>query len=777
MTDADDTVRDNKENFIDRVSRDSTLFHTDSLSESPFDKALKDNLRQSGKSHPFEIDPIQKSYDRPPSTGSYVTATCPATGKTLYFPRVHKAKTKESLTEKVKSIDDQRAKQKNKKSKKRVQREDSVLWVEKYRPRTFMDLLGDQRVNREVLKWVKTWDYCVFGKKPASTTERNKEIKNYDIVYNEIDGEQKGGQRYKEITSFYSGQILLLSGPPGFGKTTLAHIVAKHSEYNVIEINASDDRTGDVVKNKIKSSLEMQAIIREGKTDDNGERSMSMKQKPNLLVIDEIDGASSSGGDSFIKQLIQLAMAPADKDSMPGKKGENKPQPLLRPIICICNDVYAPVLRPLRAIAHHVQFRKIPTLSVAKRLKTICDSEGLDSDLRTLSQLVEMTEGDMRSCLNTLQFIRSRSTSFTRGMLDGRDMGHKDMGKSVFSIWEELFNAPRAQKMTSVQLSQNELNDRYLSRLTESVSASGEYDKIMQGCFESYPHMQFHDVACQKIVHMSEWLNFYDHVNYRTNVMHEHSMYGYLPFPIVNFHRFFAGSAAQEHRIEYPRIDYEHYVARRSFESLVSSFMAGVDPHRRRGIHHSIAVHELVPELLRIISPDLPPVNKHLIKPAQRAVLDHTVQVMLEYGLTFVQERMEDGRFAYVLEPPIEQITEFPENGLNAKSVAPNKYPIRQLISQQIETEIIRRKEKTRKGPTSLRQKSRATIEEVIEKATAGEDLPVKVPTDFFGQPIVKKQGAAPRTRVEVTLPPVTYKFHEGYSKAVRQPMKISELL
>lgn len=38
---------------------------------------------------------------------------------------------------------------------------------------------------------------------------------------------------------------------------------------------------------------------------------------------------------------------------------------------------------------------------------------------------------------------------------------------------------------------------------------------------------------------------------------------------------------------------------------------------------------------------------------------------------------------------------------------------------------------------------------EVIEKATVGEDIPVKVPTDFFGQPIVKKQGAAPRTRIE----------------------------
>ena len=35
-----------------------------------------------------------------------------------------------------------------------------------------------------------------------------------------------------------SNQILLLSGPPGLGKTTLAHIVAKHAGYNVFEINA-----------------------------------------------------------------------------------------------------------------------------------------------------------------------------------------------------------------------------------------------------------------------------------------------------------------------------------------------------------------------------------------------------------------------------------------------------------------------------------------------------------------------------------------------------------
>lgn len=38
------------------------------------------------------------------------------------------------------------------------------LWVDRYRPLQYTDLLGDDRVHREVMAWVKEWDYCVFGK-------------------------------------------------------------------------------------------------------------------------------------------------------------------------------------------------------------------------------------------------------------------------------------------------------------------------------------------------------------------------------------------------------------------------------------------------------------------------------------------------------------------------------------------------------------------------------------------------------------------------------------
>lgn len=38
------------------------------------------------------------------------------------------------------------------------------LWVDRYRPQRYTDLLGDDRVHREVMAWVKEWDWCVFGK-------------------------------------------------------------------------------------------------------------------------------------------------------------------------------------------------------------------------------------------------------------------------------------------------------------------------------------------------------------------------------------------------------------------------------------------------------------------------------------------------------------------------------------------------------------------------------------------------------------------------------------
>lgn len=57
------------------------------------------------------------------------------------------------------------------------------LWVDKYRPQKYTHLMGDERLNREVLRWVKQWDYCVFKTKNAQESQRDKQMRQYKNTF------------------------------------------------------------------------------------------------------------------------------------------------------------------------------------------------------------------------------------------------------------------------------------------------------------------------------------------------------------------------------------------------------------------------------------------------------------------------------------------------------------------------------------------------------------------------------------------------------------------
>lgn len=139
----------------------------------------------------------------------------------------------------------------------------NVLWLDKYKPKRFIDLLSDERTNREVLLWLKRWDRFVFPDKKTTLDASNSASKpsGFKQQNQSFDGNGNGAKSRFDNNGNESTmededprpfqKIILICGPPGAGKTTLANIVARHAGYNPIEVNASDDRTAGVLKNKV----------------------------------------------------------------------------------------------------------------------------------------------------------------------------------------------------------------------------------------------------------------------------------------------------------------------------------------------------------------------------------------------------------------------------------------------------------------------------------------------------------------------------------------------
>lgn len=120
------------------------------------------------------------------------------------------------------------------------------LWMETYRPKIYLDLLSEETVNRTLLHWLKLWDKAVFNRevkiKPPKVEEfaaagqnkwgGNAGRFNANKKFEKFRGKKANDGELKEeldSTGRPLQKIVLISGPPGLGKTTLAHVVARHA--------------------------------------------------------------------------------------------------------------------------------------------------------------------------------------------------------------------------------------------------------------------------------------------------------------------------------------------------------------------------------------------------------------------------------------------------------------------------------------------------------------------------------------------------------------------
>ncbi|XP_061736811.1 chromosome transmission fidelity protein 18 homolog isoform X2 [Nerophis ophidion] len=672
----------------------------------------------------------------------------------------------------------------------------SRLWVDRFSPRHYTELLSDDFTNRCLLKWLKLWDTVVFGRERKARPLRPDRPAPVQTSFKPNQANQANPSRFKtkmemteevleaELDQYKRPKfkVAMLSGPPGLGKTTLAHVIAKHAGYNVVEINASDDRSAEVFQKRIDTATQMKSVL-------------GANERPNCLIIDEIDGAPAAAINILLAALNRKDGHSSDAAAEPTKKKKKKETILLRPIICICNDLYVPALRALRQQAFLLTFPQTQPSRLAQRLAEISARQGMKADTGTLLLLCEKTDNDIRSCINTLQFLFGRGHKQVNSSTIQRvSVGLKDQNKGLFHLWQEVFQLPRTKRKRIGERFEDEPGSggggQRFQHILHLASSSGEYEKVSQGLYDNFLSMRVRDPNLQSVCDALDWMGFSDRLNRVILHGQNFSLMKYLPFLSVAYHFLFAHPHVP--RITYPQSHHEASSRLLSSRNAVSSMMADIPPGIRTRISHLNLTLDVLTLLLDIICPKLRPVNPQLFSSREKEQMCDLIDTMLAYNLSYRQDRTPEGQYTYVLEPRVEEVVRFP--GLPPRRQL--TYQAKQTISREMEQEKMRRAEHAmrQRNPTAREEKKsggpkqnknhQQRLETIVKQTT----VETKPEVDFFGRAVAPKPARVPtsdtgekcavlRMGKAVGDSDVWFRFNEGMSNAVRRSVYIRELL
>ncbi|CAN8103565.1 unnamed protein product [Discula destructiva] len=262
------------------------------------------------------------------------------------------------------------------------------LWTTKYAPTQLGHICGNKTNVEKIQKWLEAW--------PKS--------RKYDFQRRGADG--MGAVR-----------AIILSGPPGIGKTTAAHLAAKLAGYDVIESNASDSRSKKLVENGVTEVMFNTSLLGffagDGKKIDDAKKNI-------VLIMDEVDGMSA-GDRGGVGALAKLC-----------KKTEV-------PLILICNDRKLPKMKPFDFVTTDVVFRRPTVDQVRSRVMTICHREGLKLPVKVVDALIEGSNKDIRQIINMLATIKLDQSLLEQSLDESLDQSTMsfDQTKSMSKAWEK----------------------------------------------------------------------------------------------------------------------------------------------------------------------------------------------------------------------------------------------------------------------------------------------------------------------------------------------------
>lgn len=194
------------------------------------------------------------------------------------------------------------------------------------------------------------------------------------VLLTDVVGNEETVNRLKVFGEEGNLPNLIISGPPGTGKTTsilcLARQLLGESVYKeaVLEMNASNERGIDCVRNKIKMFAQKKVTLEKG--------------RHKLIILDEAD-SMTDGAQQSLRRIMEIY------------SGTTR--------FCLACNNSAKIIEPIQSRCAILRYSKLNDKQILKRLLELCESESLSYTDDGLEAIIFTAQGDMRQAVNNLQ--------------------------------------------------------------------------------------------------------------------------------------------------------------------------------------------------------------------------------------------------------------------------------------------------------------------------------------------------------------------------------------